>query len=454
MVCYPCSAGAAKPKELKEGLGSNTMLNVIDVLEERGFIDNKTHDQELRDYIDSGPATCYIGFDPTASSLHIGSLVPIMALAHMQRGGHRPIALVGGGTGLVGDPSGKTEMRKILTIEDVNHNAEALKKQLSRFIDFGSDKALLVNNAEWLTRIAYIPFLRDYGRYFSVNRMIKAESYRMRLDSEEGLSFIEFNYMLLQAYDFLELFRRYECRIQMGGSDQWGNIVAGIDLVHKSDKGAVFGLTFPLITTSTGAKMGKTAAGAVWLDAERTSPYDFYQYWINTDDKDVVRFLALYTFLPMEEIQPVSTMVGADLNMVKSILAFETTVIVHGQEAALDAYKAATSVFGARQIPKGLLPSSTIPRGDSLAGDQGVPSSDIAASELSAGIPLFKLFHNVGLANSGGAARRLISQGGAYINGTRIESLDYTVTMSDLDEGIIMLRSGKKKYHKLVINEG
>ena len=320
---------------MENGLESNTMRNVIDILEERGFIDSKTHEQELSDYIQSGPATCYIGFDPTASSLHIGSLVPIMALAHMQRHGHRPIALVGGGTGLVGDPSGKTEMRQILTIEDVNENAEALKNQLSRFIDFEDDKALLVNNAEWLTRIEYIPFLRDYGRYFSVNRMIKAESYRMRLESEEGLSFIEFNYMLLQAYDFLELFRRHQCRIQMGGSDQWGNIVAGIDLVRKVEQSAVFGITFPLITTSTGAKMGKTAAGAVWLDAARTSPYDFYQYWINTDDKDVARFLALYTFLPMSEIRPVSEMAGADLNLAKTILAFETTRIVHGQDAAL-----------------------------------------------------------------------------------------------------------------------
>ena len=437
---------------MENGLESNTMRNVIDILEERGFIDSKTHEQELSDYIQSGPATCYIGFDPTASSLHIGSLVPIMALAHMQRHGHRPIALVGGGTGLVGDPSGKTEMRQILTIEDVNENAEALKNQLSRFIDFEDDKALLVNNAEWLTRIEYIPFLRDYGRYFSVNRMIKAESYRMRLESEEGLSFIEFNYMLLQAYDFLELFRRHQCRIQMGGSDQWGNIVAGIDLVRKVEQSAVFGITFPLITTSTGAKMGKTAAGAVWLDAARTSPYDFYQYWINTDDKDVARFLALYTFLPMSEIRPVSEMAGADLNLAKTILAFETTRIVHGQDAALEAYKAASSVFGARRIPARLLSSSDIPRGDATAGDDGVPSSQIKEADLEIGLPLFKLFHDIGLANSGGAARRLISQGGAYINGNRVETVDYTVTAADVQEGAIMLRSGKKKYHKLVVS--
>ena len=427
------------------------MKNVIDVLEERGFIDAKTHDQELRDHVDSGPVTCYIGFDPTASSLHIGSLVPIMALAHMQRSGHRPIALVGGGTGLVGDPSGKTEMRQILTIDDVNRNAEALKEQLSRFIDFEADQALLVNNADWLTRIEYIPFLRDYGRHFSVNRMIKAESYRMRLESEEGLSFIEFNYMLLQAYDFLELFRRHQCRIQMGGSDQWGNIVAGIDLVRKVEHKAAFGITFPLITTSAGAKMGKTAAGAVWLDAERTPPYDFYQYWINTDDKDVARFLALYTFLPMAEIAAVAAMSGADLNLAKTVLAFETTRIVHGREAALDAFKAASSVFGARRIPVDLLPSSAVPRRSAAAGDDGVPSSDITAAELAQGLPLFKLFHTVGLANSGGAARRLITQGGAYVNGQRVEAVDYTVTVDDADDGVIMLRSGKKKYHKLLV---
>lgn len=435
----------------KTGRKLNTMKNVIDILEERGFVENKTHDQELRDHVNSGPVSCYIGFDPTASSLHIGSLVPIMALAHMQRNGHRPIALVGGGTGLVGDPSGKMEMRQILTIEDVKKNVVALKKQLSRFIDFSDDKAQLVNNAEWLTRIEYIPFLRDYGRHFSVNRMIKAESYRMRLESDEGLSFIEFNYMLLQAYDFLELFRRHRCRIQMGGSDQWGNIVAGIDLVRKAEQTTVFGLTFPLIMTSSGAKMGKTAAGAVWLDAQRTSPYDYYQYWINTDDKDVERFLALYTFFPMDEIQPVSRMGGADLNLAKAVLAFETTRIVHGKEAALDAFRAAASVFGERRIPDTLLPTSTIPRGDSVAGDDGVPSSQITEAELAVGLPLFKLFHSVGLANSGGAARRLISQGGAYVNGHRIATNDYALTVADVDGGMIMLRSGKKKYHKIVV---
>ena len=260
------------------------MTNVIHILKARGFIEDTTHDQELHDFINKGDVSCYIGFDPTASSLHVGSLIPIMSLAHMQRAGHRPIALIGGGTGLVGDPSGKTEMRKLLSMDAVKTNAIGIKKQLSRFIDFSDGKAILLNNADWLTKLEYIPFLRDIGRHFSVNRMIKAESYKLRLDSKEGLSFIEFNYMILQAYDFLRLFYDYGCRLQMGGSDQWGNIVAGVELVRRVHQETVFGITFPLITSSGGEKMGKTAKGAVWLDSAKTTPYEYYQYWINTDD--------------------------------------------------------------------------------------------------------------------------------------------------------------------------
>ena len=276
------------------------MPNVLDTLRDRGFIEQTTHDQELYDYLGGGQVTCYIGFDPTAASLHVGSLVPIMALAQMQRHGHRPIALVGGGTAMVGDPSGKTEMRQILTEEKINENAGGIKTQLSSFLDFSEDKALLLNNAEWLTPLSYISFLRDIGRHFSVNKMIKAESCRSRMESEDGLSFLEFNYMLLQSYDFYELWRSQGCRLQMGGSDQWGNIVAGIDLVRRMDGPQSFGITFPLITTSSGAKMGKTATGAVWLDPELTSPYDYYQFWINTDDRDVARFLKLFTFLQLK----------------------------------------------------------------------------------------------------------------------------------------------------------
>jgi len=428
-------------------------MNLLDVLEERGFIEQKTHENELRALFDEGPVTGYIGFDPTASSLHIGSLVPIMSLAHMQRCGHRPVALVGGGTGLVGDPSGKTEMRKILTLETVAQNVTALKKQLSRFIDFSEDKALLLNNADWLVGLKYISLLRDIGRHFSVNRMIKAESCRMRLESEEGLSFIEFNYMVLQAYDFLELFSNYDCKLQMGGSDQWGNIVAGIDLIRKVKRGAAFGITFPLITTSSGEKMGKTASGAVWLDAERTSPYEYYQYWVNVDDNDVARFLALYTFLPMEEIRGVETIKNAELNAAKSILAYETTRLVHGPHEAEKAFQASLSMFGSRQIPATILPSSKIPRDAKVNKEDAVPSSTIATHVIKEGLPAFKLFHLAGLAKSRGAARRLIEQGGGYVNGSRVASFDQMITEKDLDKNEILLRSGKKRFHKIVLDK-
>jgi tyrosyl-tRNA synthetase len=447
------------------------MTNLLEVLRERGFIEQTTHEAELKAYLEAGKATCYIGFDPTASSLHVGSLVPIMSLAHMQRHRHRPIALVGGGTGLVGDPSGKTEMRKLLTPEMVDQNAIGIKQQLSRFLDFKEDKALMLNNADWLTKLEYIPFLRDFGRHFSVNRMIKAESYKIRLESEEGLNFIEFNYMLLQAYDFLELFDHYGCRLQMGGSDQWGNIVAGIELVRKIHQETVFGITFPLITTSSGAKMGKTADGAVWLDANKTSPYDYYQYWINTDDRDVARFMALFTFLPMEEIEKLGKISGEDLNSAKAVLAFEATQIAHGREEALKAYFAAQRMFGPRVVPEDIMPSSSIirngserdnplnafgvssPDSEMIAEEtlDSIPHSYIEVDRFRDGIPAFKLYHQVGLATSGAAARRLIEQGGAYINGRRVTSFDYLLTVNDMVDFEIILRAGKKRYHKLKI---
>ena len=427
------------------------MSNVIEILRERGFIEQTTHDQELLDYIKSGQIACYIGFDPTASSLHVGSLVPIMALAHMQRQGHRPIALVGGGTGLVGDPSGKTEMRKMLSIEQVNSNVADIQRQLARFIDFGPGKALLVNNADWLTPLSYIPFLRDIGRHFSVNRMLKAESCRTRLESEDGLSFIEFNYMVLQAYDFLELARQHQCRLQMGGSDQWGNIVAGIDLIRRMTGDQAFGVTFPLITTSSGAKMGKTAAGAVWLDPERTSPYEYYQFWVNADDMDVARFLSLFTFLPLEEIQLVSKLEGADLNSAKAVLAYETTRLAHGALEADKAYKAACQMFGARFVPQSILPSSGIPREGEAASDESVPTTEIPISIFDEGISAYKLFQLSGLAASGGEARRLIEQGGGYINGTRLENFDQIITSKDISKMTLLLRAGKKRFHKIRI---
>ncbi len=426
--------------------------NLIDVLEERGFIEQTTHQEELREYLEEPGRTCYIGFDPTAASLHIGSLVPIMALAHFQRCGHVPIALVGGGTGLVGDPSGKTEMRKLLTREAIEENSVGIKSQLSRFIEFSGGRAMLLNNADWLCGLEYITFLRDIGRHFSVNRMIKAESYKMRLESEEGLSFIEFNYMLLQAYDFLTLYDRHDCRLQMGGSDQWGNIVAGIDLIRRMRQATAFGITFPLITTSSGAKMGKSEKGALWLDARRTPPYEYYQYWVNTDDRDVERFLALFTFLPMSEIRGIDKLEGAELNAAKRVLAYETTRLAHGAEEAAKAFQAAAAVFGSGQVDPGILPSSGIHRQAQTSAAASVPHSHVSLDELQQGIPAFKLFHQVGLAASGGAARRLIEQGGAYVNGNRVTAFDDLIGVDSVIDGEIMLRSGKKRYHKLLVS--
>jgi tyrosyl-tRNA synthetase len=430
------------------------MPNLVEVLQQRGFIEQVTHEQELMDYFDTHRVTGYIGFDPTASSLHVGHLVPIMALAHMQRAGHRPIALVGGGTGLVGDPSGKTEMRQMLTLERVEENAAGLKQQLSRFMDFGEDQAILLNNAQWLLQLQYIPFLRDIGRHFSVNRMIKAESYKLRLDSEEGLSFIEFNYQVLQAYDFLELSRRHDCRLQMGGRDQWGNIVAGVDLIRRVDQKPAFGITFALITTSSGEKMGKTAKGAVWLDPTRTSPYEYYQYWINADDRDVARFLSLFTFLPLEEIKAVERLEGSALNAAKAVLAFETTFLAHGQEPAVAALQATQNLFGGREIPEDILPSSKIIRAPGELEAAAAPSSRIPLARLTEGIPAFRLFQELGLSSSGAAARRLLGQGGGYVNGKRIDSPDRIITDADLTaKGVIVLRSGKKRFYRLQVEK-
>ena len=448
----------------------SALKNVFDVLKYRGFVEQTTGDEAIFHLLEK-PTTCYIGFDPTASSFHVGSLVPIMALAHMQRHGHLPIALVGGGTALVGDPSGKTEMRQMLTPDQVNKNAEALKKQLSRFLDFDKGKAVLVNNAKWLTPLKYISFLRDIGRHFSVNRMIKTESCKMRLDSEEGLNFIEFNYMLLQAYDFLELFNSYECRLQMGGSDQWGNILAGLELVRRMRHETVFGATFPLITTSSGAKMGKTAKGSVWLDRDRTSPFEYYQYWINTDDRDVARFMALFTFLPMDEIDKIKKIQGTDLNSAKTVLAFEATKLAHGKEEATKAYHESANLFGSRVVPREIMPSSsvhlikleTMPVAKTVSVgldaiitdtvDISIPHSYVKLDHLKKGIPAFKLFHSVGLADSSGVSRRLIQQGGAYLNRERIESFDRMITDKDLNKGEILLRAGKKRYHRVMVKD-
>jgi tyrosyl-tRNA synthetase len=423
---------------------------VYDVFRERGFIEQITDEPQIRELLEQKSITCYIGFDPTATSLHIGSLVPIMSLAHMQRHGHRPIALVGGGTGLIGDPSGKTEMRQILTREQIDHNAGCLKKQLSRYIDFGEGWAVLLNNADWLTRLNYIEFLRDIGRHFSVNRMLAAESYRIRL--ETGLNFIEFNYMLLQAYDFLYLFQQYGCLLQMGGNDQWGNMVAGIDLIRRIEGKTTYSMTFPLITTSQGHKMGKTEKGTVWLDAELTSPYEYYQYWINTEDADVGRFLALFTFLPMEEIHEVKALTDARLNMAKTVLAFEATKITHGQGAAVAAWKASAEAFGVRPVENLFFPSSTIPRSAEELGTAAIPSIEKNREALVQGIPAFELFQDAGLCSSRGEARRLIAQGGGYVNDRQIGAFDEKIGLSDADEkGEIRLRKGKKRYVILTV---
>ena len=407
--------------------------NVFSILKERGFIEQVTDESDIIQALEKR-MTCYIGFDPTASSLHLGSLVPIMSLAHMQRLGHRPIAVVGGGTTLVGDPSGKTEMRPILSREAIESNAEGIKEQLSRFLDFEEDRALMVNNADWLVELNYIEFLRDIGRHFSVNRMLAAESYKIRL--ETGLNFIEFNYMLLQAYDFWYLFKHYDCRLQMGGNDQWGNILAGIDLTRRLEGENVFGITFPLITTSAGIKMGKTHKGTVWLDPDRTSPYDYYQYWINQDDRDIERFLGLFTFLPMKEVRKLGSLKGSDIRIAKEVLAYETTKLCHGEREAENAKQASKELFGKNES----------------ALSKAIPTAQVSTEELSHGIPAYQLFEKVGLTKTKGEARRLLGQGGGYLNGGRIKSFDQIIDKKDVeDDETILLRAGKKRFVRVRI---
>ncbi len=421
------------------------MKSVFDIFAERGFIEQATDEVLIREALARGPVTCYIGFDPTAASLHVGSLVPIMSLAHMQRSGHRPIALVGGGTALIGDPSGKTEMRQILTREQVDRNAEGIKAQLSRYIRFDEGGALLLNNADWLTRLNYIEFLRDIGCHFSVNRMLTAESYRMRL--ETGLNFIEFNYMLLQAYDFWYLFKHNDCLIQMGGGDQWGNIVAGTDLIRRLESKQAYGLTFPLITTALGHKMGKTEKGTVWLDPALTTPYDYYQYWVNTADQDVGRFLALFTFLPIEEIRATKQLSEGRLNMAKAVLAFEATRITHGGQAAESAWKASAAAFSLKPVDADILPSSSIPRERAEVDDSAISRIGKSREDLEKGIPAYELFFEAGLCASKGEARRVISQGGGYVNDRPIKTFDEKIGLADFgSKDRVFLRKGKKSY--------
>lgn len=401
------------------------MANVFDTLKERGFIAQCTNEKELRELFDKERVTFYIGFDPTADSLHAGHFIALMAMAHMQRAGHRPICLVGGGTGTVGDPTGRTDMRKMLTDEDIEHNCECFKKQIARFIDFSDDKAIMVNNGDWLRKLNYIDLLRDVGACFTVNRMLAAECYKQRW--EKGLTFLEFNYMVMQAYDFLELNRRYGCKLEMGGDDQWSNIIAGVELNRRKNNVAVYGLTNKLLTKSDGKKMGKTAGGALWLDAEKTSPYEFYQYWRNVDDADVEKCLSLLTFLPMEEVHRLSSLEGSAINEAKTVLAYEVTKIVHGEEEANKAKKAAEALFG------GAGSTQNMP---TVAAETGKKLLDV----LTAG----KVFA------SKSEGRRLIQQNGLSLNDAKVTDVDYILQASDFTDGEAIVKKGKKKYFKLI----
>jgi tyrosyl-tRNA synthetase len=405
--------------------------SLLKTLAERGFLHQCTDGEGLDKLALEGPVTAYIGFDATADSLHVGSLVQIMTLRRLQQAGHRPLVLMGGGTTKVGDPSGKDEGRKLLSDEDIERNLTGIRTVFDRYLSFGSGPtdAIMLNNAEWLDQLQYIPFLRDYGRHFSINRMLSFDSVQLRLEREQPLSFLEFNYMILQAYDFVELARREKCRLQLGGSDQWGNIVNGVELARRAEGIEVFGFTSPLLTTASGAKMGKTASGAVWLNAERLSPYDFWQYWRNTEDEDVGRFLKLFTDLPLERIGQLVAAGDAGINEAKKVLANEVTALAHGAAAAAEAAETARRVF------------------EEGALDGNLPSVDIALGE---GVPAFKLFVQAGLAASNGEARRLIAGGGAYLNNVAIENGDRLVTAADIGgEGVIKLSKGKK-HHALV----
>jgi tyrosyl-tRNA synthetase len=421
------------------------MKSGYEVLKERGFIEQVTDEALIEQQFAGGPLTCYIGFDPTATSLHIGSLVPIMALTHMQKTGNRPLALVGGGTGLIGDPSGKTEMRQVLTRDQIDYNVQCLGKQLSRYLDFSEGRAVLLNNAEWLTKINYIEFLRDIGRHFSVNRMLAAESYKIRL--EKGLNFIEFNYMLLQGYDFLYLFQHYDCALQMGGNDQWGNMLAGTELIRKVEGKDAHALTFPLITTSLGQKMGKTEKGTVWLDAELTSPYEYYQYWVNCDDADVVRFMKLFTFLPLEEIAAAAKLADAQLNMAKVVLAYEATKVTHGAQAAAAAWRASMEAFHSRPVDEALFPSSDIPRHTPESDTSAIPRYKVTSGDIETGLLITSLCARAGLTKSMSEARRLVEQGGIYAGDRQVRSIDEKLSRDDFSGGSeLRLRRGKKKY--------
>lgn len=405
--------------------------NVFDILQERGFIEQCTHD-EVRELLGKEKVTFYIGFDATADSLTAGHFLTVMAMMHMQRAGHKPIALLGGGTTMIGDPTGKSDMRTLMTRETIDHNAECFKKQLSKFIDFDNDKAILANNADWLLDLNYVEFLRDIGIHFSVNKMLTAECYKQRM--EKGLTFFEFNYMLMQSYDFWMLNKLYGCSLELGGNDQWSNILGGVDLIRRKEQKPAYGLTFKLLTTSEGKKMGKTMKGAVWLDPNKTSPYEFYQYWRNIEDVKVEECLGLLTFLPMDEVRRLGALKDSEINIAKEVLAFEITKIVHGEEEATKAQEAARALFGS-----------------GMKSDD-MPTTTYEAARFSEGIDLITLMCDAKLASSRSDARRTIQQGGVTVNDVKVTEFDKVFTPNDFDsDGELVIRKGKKAYHRFIV---
>lgn len=406
-------------------------MNVYDVLEERGFIAQTTHAGSIREMLGKESVTFYIGFDPTADSLHIGHFLQLVVMRHMQKAGHRPIAVLGGGTAMVGDPTGKTDMRKMITRDEIDSNADAFKTQMSKFIDFTDGRALMLDNYSWLGNLNYIEFLRDIGAHFSVNRMLTAECFKSRL--EKGLSFLEFNYMIMQSYDFLKLFRDYGCRLQLGGDDQWSNILGGADLIRRVEGEEAFGMTFQLLTKSDGSKMGKTESGAVWIDEEKTPPFDFFQYWRNIDDADVGKCLRLLTFLPMDEIRELEKLEDEKINEAKEILAYEVTKLVHGKEKADKALEAAKALF-----KKG-------------SSSDNMPSSTISEEKLKQGFDILDALTFAELASSRGEARRMVLDGGVSVNGDKVDDFKMAIGLELFKDGEIILRRGKKKYFRLLL---
>ena len=406
------------------------MSNVFDVLEERGFVEQITHEKEVKELFSKESVPFYIGFDPTADSLHVGHFISLMVASYMQKYGHKPIILIGGGTAVIGDPSGKTDMRKMLSKEEINHNVENFKKQISKFLSFeGENAAIIVNNADWLLDLNYIEFMRNIGVHFSINKMLAAECYKQRL--EKGLTFFELGYMLMQSYDFLYLYEHYGCKLQLGGNDQWSNIIGGVELIRKIGKDDSFGLTFKLLTTKEGKKMGKTEKGALWLDASKTSPYEFYQYWRNIDDADVKKVLSLLTFLPMDEVNRLSSLEGSEINEAKKVAAYEITKIIHGKEEAKKACEAANNLFNGSGV------------------SDNMPTTKIDSNDIS----LLDVLVKINFAPSKSQAKILISQGGISINDEKIDDINYVLSEKDFKDGFLIIRKGKKNYHKIEMVE-